>query len=73
MDDLAVAVDWWMVPVFVASLTIGYAIRSLISRHRRARAARYRVGSRDAFMGRLHLPGLAGARPGGKPIVVTAS
>jgi hypothetical protein len=25
------------------------------------------------FMGRLHLPGLAGARPGGKPIVVTAS
>ena len=44
MDDLAVAVDWWMVPIFVAGLTIGYAIRSLISRHRRARAARYRVG-----------------------------
>jgi hypothetical protein len=44
MDDLAVAVGLWMALVFGAGLTIGYAIRSLISRHRRARAARYRVG-----------------------------
>jgi hypothetical protein len=44
MDDLAVAVGSWMALVFVAGLTIGYAIRSLISRHRRARAARYRAG-----------------------------
>jgi hypothetical protein len=44
MDDLAVAVASWMALFFVAGLTIGYAIRSLISLNRRARAARYRVG-----------------------------
>jgi hypothetical protein len=41
MGDLAVSS--WMALGFVAGLAIGYAIRSLISRHRRARAARYRV------------------------------
>jgi hypothetical protein len=34
----------WMALIFTIGLAIGYAIRSLISRQRRARAARYRLG-----------------------------